>query len=1600
MAKNRSWLTFLSLLTVLGMGSLAQETPLLRIGRPEFSKEQPVELGFINLPNGNLHLEIPVLSITERGGEKFLGSFVYDSHIWRVWDQGTLSGGNIWHSDNGGWRFVASTGGQVQYSEVTGPCPNGPQYGFYSLYNNFVYIAPDGTAKAFSNWTRNDPCPGGTPQSSSTAYANDASGYYISVTNYQQFKVFAPDGTIVTDSVANRGMTDTNGNYTSFPGGVVTDQLGRHPYTYTVDNTNHVSYVDVTASDGSTARTTVTYANYNVNTAFGRLQTTEYSGPLLLPQSIVLPNGSTYLFDYDSGTTSGHYGELTRITLPTGAQVSYTYTTVHDTTDSYDRRVSTRNSNGDSWSYIPQTIGSCQTGTCTRKVTVTDPAGNVSILTMQYGYYFLSAQVYKGAATGSPVRSVTLDYDSTNIRVIRQTTTLDNGLATKFEYTYASPGFQNRNIQEVRDWDYYTGTAPSTPVRKIAMTYLATSAYTSRNIIDRVLSQTISTGAGTVMAQTQLTYDAFALAATSGAAGHDYTNYNTTFNTRGNLTQIKRWIKSSNTWLASEKHYDDLGNVVLTKDPLLHSTTFAYTDSYANASCIQAGVPTLAYPTTVTDAAGHHVNTKYYPCTGLKQSVRNDSDINAGSAGTTYSYDKMYRATNVNYPNGAASTYAFNDTSPPLSFTETQPTLVRTTVLDGLGRISQTQLHDPDCAGGAGLVKVDYAYGYTPAQNLRFQKSSTPYCNTPGSPYGLMMTTNYDVLGRVVSTVQTDGSTVATAYSGTAVGAASTVTDEAGKQRKSQTDAFGRVTAVWEDPGTANYETDYSYDVLDNLVSVVQKGGAASGSWRNRSFTYDSLSRLKCAANPEVGSGLSAPATCPATDSGTYTSGTIGYTYDGNGNLLTRTAPKPNQTGSATVVTTYAYDVLNRLTQKSYNDGSTASVQYGYDGLALSGCAFTISMPTDPNPIGRRTGMCDGSGITYYTHDQMGRVTLQQRRTTPSTSGFGDVYSYNLDGSVATLKHPVTAVVHNFTYNSAGRPVTTTDNASHGFVIAATYAPFGGVTSLSHTTAGNIVFQESYNSRLQPLQIVGKTGTPLANIQSSTCPTTPGNLMHKLYDFNSGVDNGNVKTIVNCRDTNRTQNFIYDSLNRIKQAYTTGTGSTSWGEDFTTDAWGNLTNRALHPGRVNYEMFNAAPADVRNRLPGVGYDAAGNMTSNGSTTYTYDAENRLIATAGYFYSYDGDGNRVLKCITNPCTSGSTGTIYWLDLSGETLVQTSAASVPAWKQEFAFFGGRRVARVQQSDASVHYYFADHLGSTSVVYNKDTATIDEDLDYYPYGGLASTDAVPQVYKFTGKERDSESGLDYFGARHYGSSLGRFMAPDNVFTDQEQNDPQSWNMYAYVRNNPLGYTDPTGNACVQSEDESFHDDNSGGESCADVDKNNQNAQPSAQASATAPEVQTMATNLFPRMDNGAVSPGLLGPGDFILFSGVRFPSYITELFGKALGSLLGRGAESGIQKLGLEGAAEAASAAEAQSLVTQAGSIVGNQGVKASSRAIAEQAAKNWVGSGARNIVDRQTGSVVGQISADGTKIARFTSAGKPQPYINLVNKTTGGNLHVSF
>ena len=142
-----------------------------------------------------------------------------------------------------------------------------------------------------------------------------------------------------------------------------------------------------------------------------------------------------------------------------------------------------------------------------------------------------------------------------------------------------------------------------------------------------------------------------------------------------------------------------------------------------------------------------------------------------------------------------------------------------------------------------------------------------------------------------------------------------------------------------------------------------------------------------------------------------------------------------------------------------------------------------------------------------------------------------------------------------------------------------------------------------------------------------------------------------------------------------------------------------------------------------------------------------------------------------------------------------------------QEEYIFFGGQRVGRRDTTSTgttiAVHYYFSDHLGSHGVVTNATGSVIEQDIDYYPYGGQEydySTAQVAQHYKFTGKERDAESGLDNLGARYDNSALGRFMTPDWAAKPvtvpyAKFGDPQSLNLYSYTENGPLNRIDPDG-------------------------------------------------------------------------------------------------------------------------------------------------------------------------------------------------------------
>jgi YD repeat-containing protein len=167
-----------------------------------------------------------------------------------------------------------------------------------------------------------------------------------------------------------------------------------------------------------------------------------------------------------------------------------------------------------------------------------------------------------------------------------------------------------------------------------------------------------------------------------------------------------------------------------------------------------------------------------------------------------------------------------------------------------------------------------------------------------------------------------DSNTVSISYSANC----STATDEAGKARKSCSDGLGRLTQVYEDPSGVNYLTTYAYDALNDLTSVTQ------GS-QTRTYSYDALGRLTAATTTE--------------------SGTANFYYTTSGGGLCAGDPSAvcRRTDARGTTTTYTYDALNRLTQKTYSDSTpTALFYYDESSVNVSGTVYAT-----PNGLGRLT---------------------------------------------------------------------------------------------------------------------------------------------------------------------------------------------------------------------------------------------------------------------------------------------------------------------------------------------------------------------------------------------------------------------------------------------------------------------------------------------------------------------------------------------------------------------------------------------------------------------------------------------------------------------
>jgi RHS repeat-associated protein len=172
------------------------------------------------------------------------------------------------------------------------------------------------------------------------------------------------------------------------------------------------------------------------------------------------------------------------------------------------------------------------------------------------------------------------------------------------------------------------------------------------------------------------------------------------------------------------------------------------------------------------------------------------------------------------------------------------------------------------------------------------------------------------------------------------------------------------------------------------------------------------------------------------------------------------------------------------------------------------------------------------------------------------------------------------------------------------------------------------------------------------------------------------------------------------------------------------------------------------------------------------------------------HAYDGDGNRLEK---------SSGKIYWYGAGTEILDETDASG--NLSNEYVYFGGKRISWRTTSGGAIYYYEGDMLGSSRTMVQAGQTSVCYDADFYPFGGerdIVST--CTQHYKFEGKEQDTETGNDDFGARYYTSRLGRWLSADWSSVPApvpyaNLTNPQTLNLYAMVSDNPEAFADLDG-------------------------------------------------------------------------------------------------------------------------------------------------------------------------------------------------------------
>ena len=405
-----------------------------------------------------------------------------------------------------------------------------------------------------------------------------------------------------------------------------------------------------------------------------------------------------------------------------------------------------------------------------------------------------------------------------------------------------------------------------------------------------------------------------------------------------------------------------------------------------------------------------------------------------------------------------------------------------------------------------------------------------------------------------------------------------------------------------------------------------------------------------------------------------------------------------------------------------------------------------------------------------YAYDHIGNVRVKKVEIEGLTGTRTIEYVHDLAGRVTRLIYPDGAQAR-YAYDGAGRLARVWD--AEGTTLA----------QYTHTAAGNIATHTVGH-------IVGHavgdgivTGAYTYNVREwVTGIDYPGKFtVSQQYDAVGNVTAQNYRRAPS--ESEKAAAYTYDNLHRLT-SFNLDSGSSM--QSYKYDRNGNITRVTTNGADTHYSYNSRTTPNRLDFLFGAGnsfqsyaYNENGWTTSVGDSPVTYDYRGLTTGHGTAAYLMDPERRRVKK------TAGAVTTFYLRGAGGSVLAEYTGQALSA---RYVYAGSRRIARVAGDGRK--YYLADHLGSTRSLVDEEGA-VTAAYDYWPYGRVMATSGTGNThFRFTGHERDAESGLDYMLERSYGSEIGRFLRPDPMADKYPGLSP-----YAYANNNPLKYVVPDG-------------------------------------------------------------------------------------------------------------------------------------------------------------------------------------------------------------